>query len=243
MQSLLRQFETDSIPDDAGVAGEGRTASVDSIGPRIETHWTRIFYRDLFNAEPEDAPSETDTLNRGPKIMRTSTELQSRAAFDEPAVADAEARGEAPLFFLWREPASNDAAHVDLPSSREPVEAWARHAVAANGFGATPEVVALTKPGAWDVHEAARAQRAYALGEIMVALMAHVADVARAVAARWAQRRRARAIHAAFSELDDHMLRDLGLHRSEIGSLAAEVTGDAERTRKLALLTRNGFLM
>ena len=187
MQSLLRQFETDSIPDDAGVAGEGRTASVDSIGPRIETHWTRIFYHDLFNAEPEDDPSESDRLNSGTKTMHNSTELHQFAAPDAPV-----ARGDAPIFFLRREPASNDDVPADPSSSREQVETWMWHAVAANGFGATPEVVSLTKPSAWDVQQAARAYRSYALGEIMVALMAHVAEVVREVAARWAKRRRAR---------------------------------------------------
>ena len=175
--------------------------------------------------------------------MHTSTEAHRWNPVDVVAAPDAEARGEAPLYFLWREPASNDAAPVDPLSSHEQVEVWTRHAVAANGFGATPEVVSLTKPSASDVQKAARAYRSYALGEILVALMAHVAEIGREVAARWAKRRRARDVNAAFGELDDRALHDLGMHRSEIGSLAAEVTGDAERTRMLALLTRNGFLM
>ena len=57
MQRLLTRFETDSIPDEPRAASVGRTASVDSIGPRVETHWTRILYGDLFNAEREDDPS------------------------------------------------------------------------------------------------------------------------------------------------------------------------------------------
>ena len=47
-----------------------------------------------------------------------------------------------------------------------------------------------------------------------------------------------------FELAEDHrMLKDLGLDRSEIGSVAAEMTGDAERTRMLSALTRNGFLI
>lgn len=175
--------------------------------------------------------------------MRTSTELHRWNPVDVVATPDAEARGEAPLYFLWREPASNDTAPVDPPSSREQVETWIQHAEAANGFGGSRETGFLTKPDSWALHRAARAYRAYAIGEIIAALLVGAVDFVREVHARWLSRRQARAINAAFAELDDHTLHDLGLHRSEIGSLAAEVTGDAERTRMLALLTRNGFLM
>jgi uncharacterized protein YjiS (DUF1127 family) len=67
-------------------------------------------------------------------------------------------------------------------------------------------------------------------------------DLVREMYDRSARRRQARAVRAAFGELDAHTLRDLGLDRSEIGSLAAEVTGEAERTRRLTVLTWSGFV-
>ena len=45
---------------------------------------------------------------------------------------------------------------------------------------------------------------------------------------RW---QRGFATDAALAQVDDRTLRDLGLDRSEIGSIAAEVEGRAERTR------------
>jgi uncharacterized protein YjiS (DUF1127 family) len=49
--------------------------------------------------------------------------------------------------------------------------------------------------------------------------------------ARWRRHRQAAAMRATLRGLDAHTLRDLGFHRSEIESVVAEVTGDAEPTR------------
>jgi uncharacterized protein YjiS (DUF1127 family) len=51
----------------------------------------------------------------------------------------------------------------------------------------------------------------------------------------WRRYREARATYTQLYQLDDRTLRDLGFCRDEIGSVVAELAGEAERTR---LLTR-----
>jgi uncharacterized protein YjiS (DUF1127 family) len=58
-----------------------------------------------------------------------------------------------------------------------------------------------------------------------------VAALVRQAFARWEQRRRAADTCRALEQLDARTLRDLGIHRSEISSLAAEVACNAEATR------------
>jgi uncharacterized protein YjiS (DUF1127 family) len=52
-----------------------------------------------------------------------------------------------------------------------------------------------------------------------------------AFVAGWSQRRLERRSRHALQQLDPHTLRDLGFHRSEILSVAAELFGAAEPTR------------
>ena len=56
-------------------------------------------------------------------------------------------------------------------------------------------------------------------------------DAVRKFVADWQLQREAAQIHRALRELDARTLNDLGLHRSEIASLAAEVARRTDRTR------------
>jgi uncharacterized protein YjiS (DUF1127 family) len=67
-----------------------------------------------------------------------------------------------------------------------------------------------------------------------------VADTATRLTGRllaaWHRQRMHRATVATLQSLDDRTLRDLGLHRSEIGGVAAEISGRAEVTTLRAQL-------
>jgi len=81
------------------------------------------------------------------------------------------------------------------------------------------------------------APRRFSLLEIARA----VAGVAAEAIARWQRYRRARSVREALAGLDDRMLRDLGFHRDEIGSVAAEYAGAAESTRMQILRSTSGL--
>jgi RimJ/RimL family protein N-acetyltransferase len=89
---------------------------------------------------------------------------------------------------------------------------------------------------AWNLYHAARAHRAHAFAEIVAALAESIGEIARRARARWRRQQRASSTRAALAGLDDRTLRDLGLHRSEIGSVAAEVAGETARERLLSTL-------
>jgi uncharacterized protein YjiS (DUF1127 family) len=57
----------------------------------------------------------------------------------------------------------------------------------------------------------------------------------RGTAAAWQCSRRRRAMQRELESLDDHMLRDIGVHRSEVSSLVSELIGAAPATRRAAM--------
>ena len=111
-------------------------------------------------------------------------------------------------------------------------EASALRVFAGNGFGdasigrTEPHVVLSS-----DLYHLARAHRSYQLREIAKATVRAAGDVVRRMAAQWKHQQRARATYAALRSLDACVLRDLGFHRSELMSVAAEGAGMADSTR------------
>lgn len=68
-----------------------------------------------------------------------------------------------------------------------------------------------------------------------------VADLLRRHRAAWRRQAQARQTHLALRELDERSLRDLGFDRSELGSLAAEIDGQAGPTRVRVLQAFHGL--
>jgi uncharacterized protein YjiS (DUF1127 family) len=126
--------------------------------------------------------------------------------------------------------ASNDVAYATDRDRAAELDAWARRAATANGFGdARADAHRLTLE--------ARSARDASLAAIVTTLVAAVASAVRRLHASWSMARSARATYLALRELDARTLHDLGLDRSEMRSVAAEIAGESERTRIQALRT------
>ena len=171
--------------------------------------------------------------------MRKSTDLDSLAALEEVAPRSVSTCSDTPIVILRRGAAGNDAFCEDPVSSRDHAEQWDWRAFAPHGFGdvATTDTASSARPISCGLHQAARAYRSFTLGEIIVVVIQAVGAIARRAYARHRQRRQAKVTYDALCQLDDRTLRDLGFRRSEMRSVAAEVTGEAEYTRVRALPT------
>jgi uncharacterized protein YjiS (DUF1127 family) len=86
-------------------------------------------------------------------------------------------------------------------------------------------------PLSLQLHAAARAHRSAQSGRVARAMLRAACDLARRSAAAWRSRRLAKRAYVELQLLDIRTLRDTGLDRSEITSIAAEILGQAERTR------------
>ena len=84
-------------------------------------------------------------------------------------------------------------------------------------------------------HRGARERRTATMVARFVAVVQRLQRFAQLVKERHQQWREARATYQSLRHLDDRTLRDLGFDRLEISSVAAEVSGQAERTRSHVL--------
>lgn len=119
------------------------------------------------------------------------------------------------------------------------LEAWARHAAVANGFGESPlPTGAVTAPPAASL-ATNRGDRSASFGAIVAAVGSAIAAAARRAWQRWREQRDLRRTVVALAELDERTLKDIGVSGQEIGSLAAELAGRAERSRRQAIRALN----
>lgn len=176
-------------------------------------------------------PHDTPLAPRGIPV-RKSTDAEDLAALEEVAPCNVGTCRDTPTIIVQHGTAGNDPA-----ISEDDAEPWTPHALAANGYGdlAIADTAASARPTSYDLHQAARAHRAFVLGGIIVAAICAAAAIARSAYTRHWQRRRASAIYDALQQLDDRTLHDMGFDRSEIFSVAAEVAGEVESTRVRAI--------
>jgi uncharacterized protein YjiS (DUF1127 family) len=120
-----------------------------------------------------------------------------------------------------------------MPRSTTPVTF--RHEPAASNDATSDGTPARRFATSYELQEAARTDRARAVGETLSRVFRALASVAKRVYAAYRRRRAAAATYAALSELDDRVLRDLGFDRSELSSVAREFSGMSDRTREHAV--------
>jgi uncharacterized protein YjiS (DUF1127 family) len=126
-----------------------------------------------------------------------------------------------------------DSTHVMPPLGEE---AWPWHVVAAIAPANASKAADATSvpPLSMELYHEARLRQAAFLGDVIAwAIRAAGAGIRKALA-DYRRYRRSRATYEALRSLDDRTLHDLGFARDEIRSVAAEMAGETEHSRRLA---------
>lgn len=95
----------------------------------------------------------------------------------------------------------------------------------------TDTSASLFESPAYRLQQAARTHRAFMLTGKTIAALKTVRAILLRAYERYRQHRKASGIRDVLGGLDDRTLRDIGIDRSEIASVAAELTGQTEASR------------
>jgi len=127
-------------------------------------------------------------------------------------------------------PAANEDLVVQLPAIDD-IVAWARHVSGKADLGDPSPAYPLTvsRGTALELQQDARYARSRAIADVIAAALASMHAALRRALAKYRAYRNAQETAQALRGLDDRTLHDLGYHRSEIESVAIEVS--IERAR------------
>lgn len=169
--------------------------------------------------------------------MDKSNKTDDRDALKETVPHGGLTRGGARGIIWPGKAARNDPRCEGPANTKNEVDAWVQHGLASNGFGdaAFTDLPLAEPPTSLELYHAARADRSFLLGEIILAVIGATVAAARQAYARWQRRRHTRRFLVTLQKLDDPTPRDLALDRSELASVAAELAGEADHTRVRAL--------
>jgi uncharacterized protein YjiS (DUF1127 family) len=175
-----------------------------------------------FGADPIHALTRETSYPREGSAARTHDESRDGAASSTPATMPRTVAT-----------AGNDASCGPVPrtAGRFAPPRWEILFEPGDGYVASPDEPMFGWSTSYEVFQAARVHRAAVMAAFLNAAAGVVRESIRRVWERYRRRQQSRSIYHALHALDDRTLRDLGFHRCEIGSVAAEAAGEAEHTR------------
>ncbi len=199
-------------------------------------HSTQPLY--VIRNTPEVSIAATESFGRIARSTASATPVllaPARRSANESDIASRELRDARARRALTASGFGDAAVDGDgngiTPARRDPHES----AIVVAPVGETPAV-----PSAMQLEAAARAERSRLLGDIAAQIWRPVAQRLRSLLKQVQQRRDARATYLALRGLDARTLHDIGLHRSEIMSVALELSGAFQATRVQSTRTSHG---